>query len=174
MEYEFRGPGVQKKPAKRRERGQARHTAPRERSSRSVAQLLAGVVGVVFLLVGILGFIPGVTTNYDELTLIGPESSAHLLGVFEVSVLHNVVHLLFGVAGVLAAARASASVSYLIVGGVLYAGVFVYGILIDQGSDLDILPVNDADNILHLSLAIGMVLLGVVAAALLRRRPVRS
>lgn len=174
MEYEFRGPGVQKKPAKRRERRQARHTAPTERPSRSVAQLLAGVVGAVFLLVGILGFIPGVTTNFDDLTLIGPESSAHLFGVFEVSVLHNVVHLLFGVAGLLAAARASASVGYLIVGGVLYAGVFVYGILIDQGSDLDVLPVNDADNILHLSLAIGMVLLGVVAAALARRRPARS
>lgn len=134
-----------------------------------MVQLLAAVVGAVFLLVGILGFIPGATSNYDELNLIGPDSEAKLLGLFEVSVLHNIVHLAFGVVGLLAAARASAAVSFLVGGGILYAGVFVYGILIEQGSDLDILPVNDADNILHLALAIGMIALGLIGAALLKR-----
>ena len=175
MEYEFRGPGVQNKPQTRRERRPERpaeRPSPpaRDRSgSRSLVQLLAAVVGVVFLLVGILGFIPGVTSNYDELNLIGPDSQALLLGLFEVSVVHNIVHLAFGVVGLLAAARASAAVTFLVGGGILYAGVFVYGVLIDQGSDLDILPVNDADNILHLALAIGMIALGLIGAALLKR-----
>ena len=176
MEYEFRGPGVQNKPPTRRERRPERPTERPARpagdrsGSRSLVQLFAAVVGAVFLLVGILGFIPGVTSNYDELNLIGPDSHAELLGIFEVSVVHNIVHLAFGVVGLLAAARASAAVTFLVGGGILYAGVFVYGVLIDQGSDLDILPVNDADNILHLGLAIGMIALGLIGAALLRRR----
>lgn len=129
------------------------------------------MVGVAFLLIGILGFIPGATTNYDELGLIGPDSQALLLGLFTVSVVHNIVHLAFGVAGLLAAARAAASVAFLIGGGLLYGVVFVYGLFVERGSDLDILPVNDADNVLHIGLTVGMVLLGVVGAALLRRRP---
>ena len=176
MEYEFRGPGVQNKPQPRRERRTERPTERPSRpagdrsGSRSLVQLFAAVVGAVFLLVGILGFIPGATSNYDELNLIGPDSEAKLLGLFEVSVVHNIVHLAFGVVGLLAAARASAAVSFLVGGGILYAGVFVYGVLIDQGSDLDILPVNDADNILHLGLAVGMIALGLIGAALLKRR----
>lgn len=187
MDYEFRGPGVQNKPeGKGRSRrkapppgtrrpapaplSQSSGSSPASRSrSRSLVQIFAAVVGAVFLLVGILGFIPGATTNYDQLALIGPDSQAKLLGLFEVSVVHNIVHLAFAV-GLLAAARPSSSITYLVGGGVLYLGVFVYGILIEQGSDLDFLPVNDADNILHLGLSLGMIVLGLVGAALLRRR----
>jgi len=57
----------------------------------------------VFLLVGILGIIPGITTNHDSLGAAGHESGALLLGVFQVSVFHNIVHLLFGMAGLLVA-----------------------------------------------------------------------
>ena len=59
----------------------------------------AAAVGVVFLLVGALGFIPGVTTDYDSMTFADHESGAELFGVFQVSVLHNIVHVLFGVGG---------------------------------------------------------------------------
>ena len=62
-------------------------------------QLAALLVGATFLLVGILGFTPGITTHYDMLKVAGPESGAHLLGMFTVFVLHNIVHLAFGVAG---------------------------------------------------------------------------
>ncbi|MFI7450348.1 DUF4383 domain-containing protein [Nonomuraea sp. NPDC049714] len=55
----------------------------------------------MFLLVGILGFVPGATTNVDDLQVAGHHSDALLLGVFQVSILHNIVHLLFGVAGIL-------------------------------------------------------------------------
>ncbi|MDQ3462973.1 MAG: DUF4383 domain-containing protein [Actinomycetota bacterium] len=135
--------------------------------------MFAALVGAAFLLIGILGFVPGVTTNYDGLGFVGPDSQALLLGLFSVSVVHNIIHLSFGVAGLLAAARASASVAFLIVGRVLYGVVFVYGLIVERGSDLDILPVNDADNILHIGLTLGMILLGVVGAALLRRGSTR-
>jgi hypothetical protein len=52
-----------------------------------------------FLLAGVLGFIPGITTGYDSMAFAGHHSDAHLLGVFQVSVLHNLLHLLFGLAG---------------------------------------------------------------------------
>ncbi|MGH9265906.1 MAG: DUF4383 domain-containing protein, partial [Acidimicrobiales bacterium] len=85
-------------------------------------QTFAALMGAVFGLAGIGGFIPGVTTNYDELEFAGPESGAKLLGLFEVSILHNLVHLLFAI-GLLAAARYSWSRAYLLGGGIGYLGV---------------------------------------------------
>jgi hypothetical protein len=123
------------------------------------------VVGATFLLVGVLGFIPGITTDYDQLEFAGHESGAQLLGIFEVSILHNIVHLLFGVAGIVAG-RASASNArgYLIGGGVIYLLLWVYGLVTDHDSDANFVPLNDADNWLHLVLGIGMLGLGLTLA----------
>jgi hypothetical protein len=128
---------------------------------RSAARVAAGTVGAVFLLVGILGFVPGVTTAYDQLGGAGHHSGALLLGLFQVSVLHNVVHLLFGLVGVLAARSARGARTYLVVGGVVYAVLWLYGLLVDPDSAANFVPVNDADNWLHLGLAVGMIALGV-------------
>jgi hypothetical protein len=116
------------------------------------------VTGVVFLAVGVLGFIPGVTSNYDDLTFNSHHSQAELLGIFQVSVLHNIVHLLFGVLGI-AAARTSAlrSYQYLLYGGIVYFALFVYGLVIDKNSSANFVPVNSADDVLHVVLAIVMV-----------------
>ncbi|KMO84083.1 hypothetical protein MCHUDSM44219_00888 [Mycolicibacterium chubuense] len=122
---------------------------------------------MVFLAVGVLGFIPGITTNYDQLTFAGHHSEAALLGIFNVSVLHNLVHLAFGVAGVMLARTFDSARSYLIGGGVVYLLLFVYGLVIDHDSAANVVPVNDADNWLHLFLSIAMIGLGV---ALGRRR----
>lgn len=176
MSYEFRGPGVQTAPSRqpRKERKVRQTQISAKRSSMAVVQILAGVVGAVFLLVGILGFIPGATTNFGDFGLIGPEPAAKLLGLFTVSVVHNIVHLAFGVAGLLTFRRAAAAGSFLIVGGLLYGVVLVYGLVVDRASSLNFLPINTADNWLHLGLSTGMVLLGVVGTALLRRSPARA
>jgi hypothetical protein len=126
------------------------------------------VVGAVFLLVGILGFIPGITTHYDTLTFAGHHSQTELLGIFHVSILHNLVHVAFGVAG-LALARAAASAKmYLIVGGVIYLALWLYGLVIDKNSDANFVPLNTADDWLHFVLGIGMVALGVLLGRNLR------
>jgi hypothetical protein len=125
-------------------------------------QTAAAVVGATFLLVGILGFVPGVTSNYDAMTFAGHESGAELLGIFGVSVLHNLVHLLFGVAGLAMARTWSGARTFLIGGGVIYLVLWVYGLLIDLGSSANFVPVNDADNWLHLLLGAGMVALGLL------------
>lgn len=124
-------------------------------------QKAALAVGAVFLLVGILGFVPGITTGYDTMTMAGHHSEAMLLGVFNVSILHNLVHLAFGVAGLLMARSFAGARTYLIGGGVIYLVLFVYGLVIDHASAANFVPVNSADNWLHLVLAIGMIGLGV-------------
>jgi uncharacterized protein DUF4383 len=137
--------------------------------ARQPVRLAAMVVAVVFLVVGIAGFIPGVTTEYDGMTFAGHESTAMLLGVFHVSILHNIVHLLFGVAGLALARTAPGASNFLVVGGIVYAVLWLYGLLIDHNSAANFVPVNTADNWLHLILAVGMVALGVVLG---RRRTV--
>ncbi|ATQ28045.1 membrane protein [Rhodococcus ruber Chol-4] len=128
--------------------------------TRTPVQTAALAVGVVFLLVGILGFIPGITTNYDTMTFAGHESEALLLGIFEVSILHNIVHLLFGVAGVAMARTVGAARSYLIGGGIIYLVLWLYGLIIDKDSSANFVPVNSADDWLHFVLGVGMIALG--------------
>jgi hypothetical protein len=127
----------------------------------SPVQKAAFAVGAVFLLVGVLGFVPGITSNFDQLTFAGHHSEAALLGLFNVSVLHNIVHLLFGVAGVALARTFDGARSYLVGGGIIYLLLFVYGMVIDHDSSANFVPVNDADNWLHLILAAAMIGLGV-------------
>lgn len=122
----------------------------------------AAVTAVVFVVVGVLGFIPGVTTNYDGLGFAGPDSTAQLLGLFQVSVLHNVVHLLLGVTGLLMARTARTAFGYFIGGGVIYLVLWGYGLVIGHHSPANFVPVNSADNWLHLGLAAGMIVLGLV------------
>jgi len=126
----------------------------------SPLQKVAGAVGAVFLLIGVLGFVPGITSRLGDLSFAGHESNAELLGLFQVSVLHNVVHLLFGV-GLIAAKRFDHSKLFLIGGGITYLALTAFGFVIDLGSKVNFVPVNTADNFLHLGLGVAMVGLGV-------------
>jgi arginine exporter protein ArgO len=127
-------------------------------------QKITALVGAVFLLVGILGFIPGVTTHYDMMSFAGHDSMAKLLGVFNVSILHNLVHLAFGVVGLVAARRPGSARAYLIGGGIVYLVLWIYGLVIDKDSSANFVPLNTADNWLHLVLAVGMIALGLAFA----------
>lgn len=127
----------------------------------TAVQTASAVVGVVFLAVGVLGFVPGITTEYDTMEIAGHESEAMLLGVFQVSVLHNVVHLAFGVAGIAMSRAIVSSRAYLIGGGVIYLALAAYGMVIDKNEDANFVPLNTADDWLHLGLGVGMIALGV-------------
>ena len=142
-------------------------TSPSPRPTRgsmtaTPVQTAALVVGAVFLLVGILGFIPGVTTDYGQLSGTGHHSEALLLGIFQVSILHNIVHLLFGVLGLAAARAAATARSFLIIGGAIYLVLWIYGLIIDKDSSANFVPVNSADDWLHFVLGVGMIALGVL------------
>src|SRR5262245_38549211 len=130
-------------------------------------QVAAFAVGLAFLLPGILGFIPGITTHFDMLSFAGHDSQAKLLGLFDISVLHNIVHLAFGIAGVALARTFTGARRFLVGSGVIYLLLSIYGLVVDRESAANFVPVNAADNWLHLVLAVGMLVLGV---ALGRRR----
>src|SRR3954471_11677567 len=138
---------------------------------RSPIQTAAMLVGLVFLLVGILGFIPGITSNYDDLKFAGHSSDAQLLGIFDTSILHNIVHLLFGVAGIALARTYDGARNFLVGGGVIYLALFLYGVIFgaDEGG-ANWIPVSWADNILHLALGAGMVVVGVALAREVREQ----
>ena len=118
---------------------------------KTLAQKLAFLFGVVFLLVGILGFIPGITEDAPG-SFAGEDSDGSLLGVFQVSVLHNLAHLAFGV-GILAARKHATALTYLLVSGVAYVALFLLGIL----GAMDWLPADDTDDWLHLVLAAALL-----------------
>ena len=133
-------------------------------------RLASAGAGMVFLLVGVLGFMPGVTTGHDGMTFAGHESTAELFGVFQVSVLHNLVHVAFGVAGLVLATSARGARVFLVGGGLVYLALFAYGLVVDH--DADVVPVNAADNWLHLFLAVGLLALAFMAGT--PRRPTNT
>ncbi len=135
--------------------------------ARTPVQQAALLVGAVFLLVGILGFIPGITTNYDDMEFASHDSGAELLGIFQISILHNLVHLAFGVAGIAMSRTAAAARTYLLVGGAVYLVLWLYGLFVGHDSSANFVPLNTADDWLHFVLGIGMIALG---ALLTRRR----
>jgi hypothetical protein len=118
---------------------------------KTLAQKLAFLFGVVFVLVGILGFIPGLTEDAPG-SFAGEDSEGSILGVFQTSVLHNLAHLAFGI-GILAARKHATALTYLLVGGVAYAGLFLLGLL----GAMDWLPADDTDDWLHVALAVALL-----------------
>jgi Domain of unknown function (DUF4383) len=133
---------------------------------RTPVQSLAALVGIVFLVVGVLGFVPGITTHYGDLSFAGHGSGAKLLGIFQVSILHNIVHLLFGVVGLVLAKTADGARTFLVGGGAVYLVLWIVGLV----GAADWIPANTADNWLHFALGAGMIGLGVVASRGAERR----
>jgi len=119
-------------------------------TTRHPAQLLALAIGVVYTLVGIAGFF---VTGFDN---FAAETNETLLG-FEVNPLHNIVHLVIGLAGLALWRRLDTARTY---GWLLAAGyglAFIYGLFAAGNSDLNFLSINGADNILHLVSALAGV-----------------
>lgn len=105
-----------------------------------MVQTLAKVLGWVFVVVGVLGFVPVVTSN------------GSLLGLFDVDATHNVVHLLSGIVALLMARSEGNARLYMKIFGVVYALVTIVGFV--QGDTvLNLFVVNGADNVLHLVIA---------------------
>lgn len=129
---------------------------------KSPVQVGALLVGIVFLAVGVLGFVPGITTSYGDMNFIGEGSEAKLLGLFQVNVVHNIVHLLFGIVGIALTRTWGGARTFLIGGGIVYGVLWIYGVVIDLGSEANFVSINTADNWLHLGLSAGMIGLGLV------------
>ena len=121
-------------------------------------QKLAGVFGVIFIIVAVLGFIaPG------GLVMAMDPTTGMVLGVFPVNLLHNIVHLLFGIWGLVASRSWSGSKTFFTVGGIIYVILTCVGFLAPTGFGL--VPLGGADIWLHAVLAIAMLGLGLTAKA---------
>ncbi|MFG3114691.1 DUF4383 domain-containing protein [Streptomyces sp. NPDC048197] len=132
----------------------------------------ATLVGALFLVVGVLGFVPGVTTHYDQMSFADPHGAGSLFGLFAVSMLHNLVHVVFGLLGLAVGRRAPRYAKpYLVGGGLVYLALWVYGLAIHRATPWNFLTLNGPDNWLHLLLGFGMVALGVLLAP--RNKPGR-
>jgi hypothetical protein len=111
--------------------------------------------GVVFLAVGVLGFVPGVTNEHEM-----------LLGIFHVNAAHNVVHLLSGaVALACGLASAAASQWYFRIFGIVYGLVAILGFMQGDGLLLGLISNNMADVWLHIAIAAASLVLGFAVRA---------
>ena len=121
-------------------------------TARPWPQLLALVFGAVYLLVGIVGFF---ITGFDDFAGNGQHE---MLLFFMINPLHNIVHIVIGVAGLLLARTLAGARTYGWLLAVGYAAAFVYG-LFAVGQDWDFLNINGADNVLHaLTAVVGLVI----------------
>jgi len=116
--------------------------AAERREGGRMVRAVASAFGVAFLAVGVLGFILNPT-------------GGELLGIFAVNVVHNLVHLAFGILGI-AAAYTGWSRTYLRIVGVIYLllGIlgFVPGLYVGREMLLGLVHINLTDNFLHLVL----------------------
>ena len=120
------------------------------------AQRLSQIFGWAFVLVGLAGFAAtGASMDANHLT------APRLFGLFPVNVAHNVVHLIFGAWGVLAARSVGASRTYLLGAGLVYLVLAAFGVLMPDG--LGMVPLGGNDVGLHIFLAIGLLFSGMIA-----------
>jgi len=116
------------------------------------------ILGIVFVLVGVMGFLPApfVTTPHDMHGVTVHTSHGYLLGLFPVNLLHNLVHILFGVAGIASyASGVSASRVFARFVAISYAVLAVFGLIPNLDTVFGLIPIHGNDVWLH----------GLIAAA---------
>lgn len=126
---------------------------------KTIGQWLALTLGVAFTLAGLAGF---AVTGFDN---FASNTDKTLLGL-EVNPLHNIVHLALGVLGLVMWRRPDTARTYGWLTLIGYGGVFLYGLVAVGNDDPNLLSINAADNVFHITVA----LLGLVAALTAYRR----
>ena len=138
--------------------GSAHASASSTKGDKTPAQWLAYLGGAVLVLVGIIGFIADSSFNTGS----GIDGDK-LLGIFEVNGIHNIVHVASGLL-LLAVAPKRATARYGVLAfGAVYAIVTLIG-LIDGDDVLGLIPVNPADNVLHIALTVAALVAGAVSS----------
>lgn len=124
----------------------------------------ARIWGVLFLLAGAAGFIPGLwhpaPAHYPDLAVDSFYGDA--MGLFPVNILHNIVHLLFGVWGLLAARSFGAARGYARAVAIIYAVLLVAGLVPGLNTMFGLVPLFGNDVWLHAILALPAAYFGFV------------
>lgn len=141
-------------------------TAAAARNTRlgaSPNRILATVFGIVYLLVGLLGFFWTTGTPFAG---PGDGSSNLILGIFEVNPLHNVAHLLIGAALLIAGTAnvGAAKATNTTIGAIyLVLGIVGFFLAANHDSALNFLSLNTPDQFLHLASAVLLLAVGLGA-----------
>jgi hypothetical protein len=130
--------------------------------ARAPVRWAAIISGMFFLAIGFAGFFPGLTQHFNTLAM-GYGSEAMVLGIFQVSVLHNVIHLLLGVTGFALSRFSHSARRYLRIAGGLAAVLWLFGLLVAPGSMSNFVPLNAIDTWTYLVLAIVLVALSFLS-----------
>jgi hypothetical protein len=134
---------------------------------KTLPQVYALTLGVVLVAVGIIGFL--VEPSFG----IGDSAQRGTLMVFDINGWHNVVHLLSGIVGIALAGTAAKARLFCIGYGVVYVLVTILGFVVgDGGLLLSLIPINTADNLLHLVIALTGIAIGLSSPAGARRAAV--
>jgi Domain of unknown function (DUF4383) len=112
------------------------------------------IFGIVFLAVGILGFVPGVVQPLHPGHPDVAGNAGQLLGLFPVNELHNAVHILFGVWGLAASRSLGGSVNYARGVAIIYAVLTVAGLVPNLDTMFGLVPLYGNDVWLHAVLAL--------------------
>ena len=128
---------------------------------RSPAQVYALVFGVTLVATGVLGFF------YDASFDTGDEAQAdEVLGILAVNGWHNVVHIATGALGLAVVGSYTNARLYALGLGAVYVALGIIGLLMDNPDLLlDIVPLNDEDNVLHLLIGISGLAGGLATPA---------
>jgi hypothetical protein len=113
----------------------------------------ARIYGIVFLVVGVGGFIPGLTQPHDHPNLAVEAGSGMELGLFPVNALHNLVHILFGAWGLFAARSFDAARTYARGVAIVYALLTILGLIPATNTTFGLVPIYGHDIWLHALLA---------------------
>ena len=122
----------------------------------TTVQRVAQIFGVVFILVALAGFYTG-GMNMDA----DPATAPMMLGMFPVNLLHNIVHLLFGIWGLAASRSFTGARQYAQIAGVIYLVLAVVGYFAPDGFGL--IPLGGNDVWLHLALGAILAAVGFTA-----------
>lgn len=125
------------------------------------------ILGIVYVLVGILGFIPGITqaTPADALPLTINNSYGYLFGLFPVNLLHNLVHLVLGVWGIIAYGRYTNARLYARALTIIFAILAIMGLIPGLNTIFGLVPLFSHDIWLHALTALVSAYFGFVAPA---------
>ena len=119
------------------------------------------ILGIGFLAAGILGFVPRLLTMPEgQPSLLSEAGHGNLLGLFPVNVVHNLVHLIFGVWGVVVWRNFTASRVYSRSVAVIYAVLAVMGLIPGLHTVFGLVPVHGNDVWLHGVIAIAAAYFG--------------
>jgi hypothetical protein len=114
-------------------------------------QYFALITGIIFFLVGVMGFIPGFVkeTTADMPGLSFTTGAGYLLGLFPINVLHNIVHLLVGILGIVASVTLGSTRLYSGALAIFYGVLTVMGLFPPTQSTLGLIPIFGNDVWLH-------------------------